>query len=316
MGCFLHIDSLRSLPLFGNLYEAAIAGIHSSLIECIPDRKSSDCIGAHWYGMRVRVNCLKTGIQLYLHTGMIFHPDTRRGLMIEVDKKNNFAVYDLLREKLESGKNREVEKGEAVYLKLFMPDADYAALCRKKASDQIAQLSCFFQDSVEEIARILEENMPGFNYPETEFGNSLALLQMIRTAIDNADQSRFDVQREANDPDNIGSYAFGSRYWLTVPEKNVRLYAYFGVIFSHQKDPAGLFAEIDQPSNPEFYETSYNAVPDSPDYVISHAEPRFLKLFLPETKVQDFNRLTEEGQLALMLDFLNSTNLAFTAAWI
>ena len=309
-GALLHVSALRSLPLFLDVYEAAIASIESKTIECQPVRKASDGIGAHWYGMRVRVRCKKTGLSLYLHTGLIFHPDTRKGLMIEVDRRNHFAVYSLLWEQLKPGDGFEVERQEEDYLKIFMPDADYDRLGGSTLSEQMVLLQRFFQQAVETIAAVLEKNFPGFCFPTEEMDAGRELLCLLNEALDGLDSPLFDVER-VKDPDNLGAYALGSRYWLSCPENGKKLYAYFGVIFSYQKDPAGIFAEVDQHSNPEYYDKVLSCIAQTPGYQLSLKETGFIKLFLPKAHQLSFNLLPRERQLQLLKDFLVNVNRAF-----
>lgn len=309
-GAQLHVSALRSLPLFLDVYEATLLSIKSEAIECQPVRKASDGIGAHWYGMRVRVQCKKTGLSLYLHTGLIFHPDTRKGLMIEVDRRNHFAVYSLLWEQLKPGDGFEVERQEEDYLKIFMPDADYDLLGRSTLSEQMIILRHFFQQAVEAIAYVLEKAFPGFCYPVEEMDAGRELLCLLNEALDSLDSPLFDAER-VKDPDNLGAYALGSRYWLRSPETGKKLYAYFGVIFSYQKDPAGVFAEVDQHSNPELYGEVLAHISQTPGYQVSLKEPGFIKLFLPKAHQLSFNLLPRERQLQMLRDFLINVNRAF-----
>lgn len=305
----VHAGALRTLPLFFDAYETAIAAIHSEKVQCQPVQKAPDGIGGHWYGMRVRVKCRQTGLQLYLHTGLIYHPDTRKGLMVEVDRQNHFAVYDLLRENLaENG--FDVDRSEADYLKIFMHDEAYAQLCSCSLAGQVNRLRCFFQQAAETIADTLAESYPGFCYPVEEMDTGRELLKLLYEALEGATTPAMHVER-AMDADNLGQYAWGSRYWLSSPEYPGRLYAYFGVIFSYQKDPAGIFAEVDRHSNPELYDRVLSRMKADPAYHLSLKEPGFIKLFMPKAHQLAFNQLPRSHQLQMLKDFLLSVNKAF-----
>ena len=84
-----NIEALQSLHRFGDVYEDAINSIESDVVAFTPLRTARDSIGRHWYGMRCKMECKATGQGFYLHTGLIFLPTTRTGLMVEVDQKNN-----------------------------------------------------------------------------------------------------------------------------------------------------------------------------------------------------------------------------------
>ena len=49
------LPALLSMHRFGDLYAAAVAGIQSDLADFEVIRTARDCIGPHWYGMRVRI---------------------------------------------------------------------------------------------------------------------------------------------------------------------------------------------------------------------------------------------------------------------
>ena len=114
------LPTMLDLHRFGDIYAAGIRGIRSETAAFELIREAKDSIGPHWYGMRCRVTSKKTGVNFYLHTGLIFLPATQIGLMVEVDERNNLAVYDTVVAKLPEGRLYTINRAEKEYFKLFM----------------------------------------------------------------------------------------------------------------------------------------------------------------------------------------------------
>ncbi len=306
------LPPLRALHRFGDIYEEAIATAESPLVRFTVDRASRDCIGPHWYGMRVHMECLQTGQRFYLHTGLIFLPETRTGLMVEVDKANNHIPYDQVWNKIESEAAFEVNREEDIYLKLFMPDADFAAMNQKEHKEQAQMLRRYITACGEGIAKAAYTE--GFRLDYEDLANTLELARAFETALANAGGEEYRVEMNRADPDNFGQYASGFRYWLEDKRGGNRMYAYFGAIYSYKKDPAGVFAEIDWLNNQPMFQRAFENMKSTETFVFSDKEPKFIKLFFTPQLAQRFAEADKAGQQKILEEFLHECNTALTLA--
>lgn len=304
----IDVPALRSLHRFGDIYEEAVLAAQSDLVAFTPDRASKDCIGPHWYGLRVHMECKKTGQHFYLHTGLIFLPETRTGLMVEVDRANNQIPYDMVWNKIEGEKLFEVNRDEPIYLKLFMPDADFARMNSLDRKGQREMLSAYITACGEAICKAACTE--GFRLDYGELANTLRLARAFKTVLDAARSDEYTVEVNAADPDNFGQYASGYRYWLRDNKGENRMYAYFGGIYSYKKDPAGIFAEIDWLNNQQMFDKAYANMKSTELFTFSEKEPKFIKLFMAPAVVERFNAADEAGQLKILAEFLDATNTA------
>jgi hypothetical protein len=85
-----------------------------------PDARDNN--GAHWRGLRATITA-EGSARLYIHTGLVYHPDTRRGIYLEIDRKNNLGVYRSVWDNLGESALYDLCKDEPDYLKCFYPDA-------------------------------------------------------------------------------------------------------------------------------------------------------------------------------------------------
>ena len=302
----LKIEALQSLHRFGDIYEDAIRSVESNAVSFEPVRTARDSIGRHWYGMRCKMECKATGQGFYLHTGLIFLPSTRTGLMVEVDRKNNLPSYAQVWDRLKSCEAFEVEHGEEEYLKLFMPDAQFKALGDMTRAEQIKALASYVKACGEAIAEAAYTQ--GFRLGFADLADAYRISAAVETALDTAESDLYIVEPNKRDPDNFGQYAAGYRYHLYSPDKTVDMYAYFGSIYSYKKSPAGIFAEIDWFSNQGVFDKVKANFRDSDAFVYSSAEPKFIKLFLPQVSVDALNAADAEGQAKILAEFLNVCN--------
>lgn len=305
---FISVPALRGLHRFGDIYEEAILAASSDLASFTPDRASRDCIGPHWYGLRVHMECKRTGQRFYLHTGLIFLPETRTGLMVEVDKANNSIPYDMVWNQLESGPLFEVNRDEPVYLKLFMPDGDFARMNTLDRRGQRDMLAAYLTACGEAICRAAYTE--GFRLEYADLSNTLRLARAFRRVLEEARSDEYTVEINAADPDNFGQYASGYRYWLADKKSGNRMYAYFGGIYSYKKDPAGIFAEIDWLNNQAVFDKAFAAMKSTDLFTFSHREPKFIKLFMTPALVERFNAAPEGEQMEILKEFLDGCNAA------
>lgn len=309
-----NLSALLSMHRFGDAYEQAIREAESDLITCEVLRQAPDAIGPHWYGMRVRVTTKKCGLSFYLHTGLIFLPETKIGLMVEVDQKNNLAHYDSLVRQIADGEHFVVNRAEPEYLKLFMPDDTFAAMNESAADVQKQLLKTYFRDCAEAICRVAEGQ--SFRLCEQDLLNAVYLGRAFREVVTTSNEPDFTVRINEKDPDNFGQYAMGYRYHLINKDETADMYAYFGAIYSYKKRPAGIFAEIDWFSNQSCFDhvkANFNA---NPAYEYSEKEEKFIKLFMPQAQVEAFNEASYDQQLHILKEFFTICSRALAEASI
>ncbi len=308
----IDVPALRSLHRFGDIYEQAILAADSDLVRFAPERSAKDCIGPHWYGLRVHMECKKTGQHFYLHTGLIFLPETRTGLMVELDKANNQIPYEMVWNNIEGGDLFEVNRDEPVYLKLFMPDAGFARMNSLDSGGQRQMLRDYITACGEAICKAA--CMEGFALDYGALANTLRLARCFKAVLEEAGSEEYSVQVNAADPDNFGQYASGYRYWLEDKKSGNRMYAYFGGIYSYKKEPAGIFAEIDWLNNQAVFDAAFANMKPTGLFTFSAAEPKFIKLFMAPETVEAFNAAEAAKQKEIMASFLHAANTALVQA--
>lgn len=310
----LNLEALKSFHRFGDLLCEAILEIESEEAEFIPDRASGDAIGKHWYGMRCHVKGRKTGNHFYLHIGLIYFDGTRTGLMAEVDEKQNPEFYSRVRKRLVPRPEFEISLEETEYLKVFMPDAVFRAMQDRDVNTQKKMLAAFVKSAGEAVVEASGE--PGFFFTYEDMVDARRLGELFRETLLSFKSALCQVEINEKDPDNFGRYAFGYRYHLRDFGGLVDFYGYFGVIFSYEKEPAGIFAEIDRFSNEQIFDPLWEAFPESAWYEASKKEPGFLKLFLPGTLTEQFRRAEAKEQRELLDRFLQACNEAFIETYL
>ena len=306
------IGTLQQIQLFGDVYAEAISSIRSELADIEVDRAAKDSIGRHWYGFRVKVQDKDNGQKFYLHTGLIFLPSTRIGLMVEVDEANNHGPYRQLCENLESCDGFVRDLKERQYLKLFLPERQLEELLEADLPRQKAILSTFFKECVEAIIGCAKDRPFRFAMKDLDDMYEAALL--YREVLDyDSDITKVEVNEK--DRDNFGQYASGYRYWLSDRRGRHKMYAYFGVIYSFKKEPAGIFAEIDEFSNPEEFRKVFENIEEGRTYYI-HKEKGFLKLFMRPEYKEKWDKASAAKQKQMLETFVKecSENMVKAAA--
>lgn len=310
----LHIDiqALSSMHRFGDILADAIGSIQSDIAGFQVIRDAKDCIGRHWYGLRCRVTCKRSGIGYYLHIGLIYFPSTRPGLMIELDEQNNHHSYGCVLENIEERPEFEINRDEPEYFKLFMPDAVFADMSGRTRKEQAVILRGFVQSGAEAIVEAAYEK--GFTLDYQKMADSLNLVNAFDQVLNEMESSISSVEVNYADPDNFGQYAEGFRYYLKNKD-SLSLYAYFGAIYSYKKQPAGIFAEIDKFSNQKEFDRVYDNMETSDMYELGIKEPGFIKLFMKEAMVEELNQAAYERQIEILKEFLKACNEAMVSAW-
>lgn len=310
----LHVDikALESMHRFGDILSDSIESIQSDLAAFQVIRDAKDCIGRHWYGLRCRVTCKRSGISFYLHIGLIYFPSTRPGLMIELDEQNNQNSYGCVLENIKAHEEFEINRAEKEYFKLFMPDKAFAEMSGRTRGEQAVTLRRFVQSGAEAIVEAAYAK--GFCLDYQNMADSLNLINAFDKALQEMKSDISAVKVNYQDKDNFGQYAQGFRYYLT--DKNeLSLYAYFGAIYSYKKQPSGIFAEIDQFSNQKEFARVYENIQASSMYELGISEPGFVKLFMREETMEKLNKAEYEQQIELLKEFLKSCNEAMINAW-
>lgn len=308
----INIEALESMHRFGDILADAIGSIESDKAEFQVIRNAKDCIGRHWYGLRCRVTCRRSGIGFYLHIGLIYFPSTRPGLMIELDEQNNRHSYGSVLENITVRPEFEINREEPEYFKLFMPDSVFADMSGRPRGEQAAVLRRFVKSGAEAIVDAAYEK--GFWLDYRNMADSLNLVNAFDKTLNEVESGISSVEVNYADKDNFGQYAEGFRYYLG-NDKGLSLYAYFGAIYSYKKQPAGIFAEIDKFSNPEDFDRVYANMETSGMYELGVAEPGFIKLFMKEEMAEAVNQAEYEQQIELLKEFLKACNEAMVKAW-
>lgn len=299
-------EALQSLHRFGDELEEALLSITSDDVNFEPDRNAPDSIGRHWYGMRCKMQCKKTGLNFYLHIGLVYHPDTKTGLMVEVDKKNNLSAYEKICRCVKKQPEFEINREEPAYFKLFMPELDFVIMNEKERKEQIKMLSAFVQSAGESIAAAAYQK--GFRICPDSLHHARNFAHAIHDAIKEMKSEICRIEINENDKDNFGQYAQGYRYYLKDREEKICFYAYFGAIFSYKKQPAGIFVEIDWLSNQQGYDKVFRDIEEYEGFDISKKEPEYLKLFMKEKDIIDFNEDDYELQIKRLILFIKDVN--------
>lgn len=300
----LHFDlnALLSMHRFGDIYAQAIREIDSRTVTFELLREAKDSIGPHWYGMRCRATSKVSGVSFYFHTGLIYLPTTKIGLMVEIDEKNNLMNYDKVAADISDTSHFVVNRDEAEYLKLFMPDATFEKLNQADAETQKEILKAYMQ-ACGEAAIAVVDGSEGFRVTEADMLHAYGLVKAFRRVICETQAPEFTAMINEKDPDNFGQYASGYRYWLVNASGTVKMYAYFGAIYSYKKRPAGLFVEIDWFSNQDvFGKVKANLKTDSA-FEYSEKEEKFIKMFMPQATVDALNAANYDRQIEILKEF-------------
>lgn len=302
----LNTDALSSLHRFGDVLEEAVCCVESDLVKLQPVRDAADCIGRHWYGMRCLATCKRSGARFYLHMGLIYFASTRYGLMVELDEKNNKSCYAAVKQNIAGHPLYEINCEEPEYFKLFMPETTFLELSGKKRGRQIMEIRDYVRAAAEGIAQAAYEE--GFHITFQDMTDARNLAEAFDETLQKVQGRISRVEINYKDKDNFGQYAQGFRYYLGDQAGTIRMYAYFGAIYSYKKSPAGIFAEVDRFSNPDIFDRLCQGIKPSEGYLLSSREPGFIKLFMTLETTEAFNRAAYEGQIEILKSFLAECN--------
>ena len=302
----VNIEALSSLHRFGDILEEAVRSVESDLVKLQPVRDAADCIGRHWYGMRCRVTCKRSGAGFYLHMGLIYFASTRYGLMVELDEKNNKSCYAAVKQNIAEHPLYEINCQEPEYFKLFMPEQSFLELSGKKRGMQIAKIRDYVRAAAEGIAQAAYEE--GFHITFQDMTDARNLAEAFDRALQEVQGAVSRIEINYKDKDNFGQYAQGFRYYLGDRAETIRMYAYFGAIYSYKKSPAGIFAEVDRFSNPEIFDRVLAGIKPSDAYLLSTQEADFIKLFMKPETTEAFQLAAYDQQMEILKGFLAECN--------
>jgi len=302
----INIEAMQSLHRFGDILENAIETIESDIVRLVPDRESPDCIGRHWYGMRCHCESILSGQKFYFHIGLIYHPDTRVGLMTELDEKNNRNGYSYIKSNIQPGALYEINLAEPEYFKLFMPDETFEKMQQVSRYEQTCMIADYVRACAEAVAKAAYGQ--GFALDYSQLHDARNLGTAFASVLKSLESDEYTVAVNEADKDNFGQYAEGFRYYLTDKVTKARFYAYFGAIYSYKKQPSGIFAEIDWFSNQDCFDRTCAHMQPSEKYMYSQNEPKFIKLFMTKEDTDRFNEADYETQINILKAFVNHCN--------
>ncbi|MDZ7671577.1 MAG: hypothetical protein U5K53_01855 [Halanaerobiales bacterium] len=148
------ISSLRSVHMFNDGLRNVLNEINSFEFECQIHNNFFENNGPHWSGFRCFLMDRQDRSLYYLHIGLIFHPDTKKGIMVELDKESNLNSYQEIRDNIKKGENFKVNKEEADYLKLFLKEKKLENIDNSNKIDkQLSILRDFLKEALAAIIK-------------------------------------------------------------------------------------------------------------------------------------------------------------------
>ena len=143
-------ESLISVYRFTQTVEAVLSKVEYPLLRVSIFKDAKDNYGKHWRGFRAEIKG-KQGGRLYIHFGLVYLPETRRGIYLELDKRNNGEIYDSVWVNIKEARAYELNKEEADYLKFFFPEVGIEDLMSGDRESQNKQVENFFIGCIENM---------------------------------------------------------------------------------------------------------------------------------------------------------------------
>lgn len=119
----LNMESLFSIHKLNEIMEYLVNTTNSNIFNCEINYDAKDNNGPHWSGYRCFLKDKKSDLSLYIHFGLIYLPETKIGLMVELDRGSNPDYYEEAWNKIEEFTSYDLNKDEKDYLKLFYPES-------------------------------------------------------------------------------------------------------------------------------------------------------------------------------------------------
>ncbi len=309
----LHNEQLREFHKCMDMLAYSIEHVKLEGATLAIDQEATDANGPHWQGYRVRVNA-KGEEYAYLHIGMIYFPETYKGLMVEVDWNNNKEQYDAIIQRVGKSPFYTIKHEEKEYFKLFLPADDFQSLVMSDSAQfQTAMIQSFLYEAITAIVGDAEPaQLQPFSAKIEDFSNLLGLNNLALRVLQQMDCPDYTTQVDLGCTHNFGSYANGYRAYLTATKTGKQLYAYAGLIYSYKKEPYGAFVEIDEFSNQEHFSEVQRVFVANDGFLASMKEKGFIKLFMTKEQNEQFNNSkTIEEQEKVLQDFYHACMHAF-----
>lgn len=251
-----------------------------------------DNFGIHWRGFRAWVS--SGDVQIYIHTGLVYHPDTRAGIYTEIDRRNNREIFDTAWEHIKPSDQYDLCKEEADYLKFFYPACKWDELMEAESADKQCGLWCrYFETVLMSLSEALgtkrgtaEVNRKaaategkGFAFSIWHLHQLYALTKQFTDALQAAEVQDTGTELHKRAEDRFGAYSAGSRLFVHDSRAGRNLYLWCGLLFTDEKK-SGLIIEADRYSNRDSFEVLKDKLKESEKYEAETSDD-FIKLFLP-----------------------------------
>lgn len=140
-------EALKQIVYFYWSYEYMLEHFVSDefVIELAPEYHG---YGPHWGGNVLWLKNKEGDKKLYIHTGMVYHPDTEPGIYFETESWKNAKYYKKLWNNLAESDKYDLNKKETEFLKVFYPKSKLKELMDAEDVDkQIELLREYFDAS-------------------------------------------------------------------------------------------------------------------------------------------------------------------------
>lgn len=152
----IEVESLISIFRFVETVEAVLLKADYPKFTVDIRKEARDNFGKHWRGYRSEIKGKKKGTRLYTHFGLVYLPETRRGIYCELDKRNNLGIYEKVWDNVKESCEYDLNKDEADYLKFFFPDARMEKLMSSPREEQNKMVGEFFASCVKSMLEAAE----------------------------------------------------------------------------------------------------------------------------------------------------------------
>lgn len=271
-----------------------VPGFETEIREEAPDN-----FGIHWRGWRALIR--SGNVQMYIHTGLVYHPDTRAGIYTEIDSGNNEEIFEAAWEYIKPSMEYDLSKEEPDYLKFFYPSCKWDELMEADTAKEQADLWRQYFECVllglaaalkttEKVERKktevrLKENSVVkaeklFAFTIQDLNNIYRMTKEFTDALQETGQQEYSTVIHKKAADRYGIYSAGARLFAHGSSSGKNLYLWCGLLFTDKKK-SGLIIEADRYSNQDTFDVLLKNIPESAGYEVERSNG-FIKLFLPE----------------------------------
>lgn len=321
-----------------------VPGFKMEIKEDAPDN-----FGIHWRGWRAWVT--SGDLQMYIHTGLVYHPDTRAGIYTEIDRKNNSKIFDTAWERITFSDQYDLCKEEADYLKFFYPAGRWDDLMEADPADkQIKLWRAYFESVLTNLTAALgiesggrggaveagmeqvdsreagtrEDTGAGcvhakrFSFAVRHLHQLYDLTKLFTEALEETVIEDIGTEVHKRASDRFGTYSAGARLFVHDGRAGRNLYLWCGLLFTDAKR-SGLIIEVDRYSNQDSFETLQKNLKISEGYETEVLDG-FIKLFLPSAYWQDVQEMVsgkeERSAGQILASFIQAGVKAFMEATV